>query len=533
MTEVHNDTESAILQDKVKRLRQAIYQQKPILGEVLGVENVAIEQFYTKFHEDSPKETIQTREDYINIVSEETSALLGSEIGEKMRIRLEKSSAITTAHHLAIDFTPSTVQGSIVASLMEDHDSVIPIFACGAVPADNVLHPLGPTIARERSNPTGNKTEEGKDITKVSRIGFNVISRAYKHTAVSALPSFNESQVKGALTQLMGYDARKGEQILYKEQQALKKIYEEVYLNPNVLNKKTYSEQVTVANNLLFKMLFSEDLRNQIPEMVYLEDEKIVSRVLQQDLKNQDSLVYRILFDPKLRNIVVKKLNGVPGCWNLNNENETTFLFWGLDGKNNRLIKIGLAGTDNHLALTGANLEDIPFTPNGLSRALQDKRLIPATFMSFVTHVFARGMKAYGGYFQTDYLTQIKEGLIVSLVEGSYKTWAELISKVPTKNYLCGSEPIMVRYADDTVKPAGPVEIVAKGGLTIEDYQKLNKMSVQTANSVAYPNIYRVVSPIAEQDPDLLSVTREDLVAKHKGELIEISFKPTSNKRKK
>jgi hypothetical protein len=265
----------------------------------------------------------------------------------------------------------------------------------------------------------------------------------------------------------------------------------------------SYSLQSAVLNNRIWKRLFSKPL--MAPEIVYLELEKIVHMLLESDLLNPKSLAWCVMFDSELRKAVLRELDRTKLCWNLNKLIQRlrmdkldsskikalnkcgTILFWGVNPSGRRIPLYLERNGKNGEMLRGIddrnNLWELPYTPQSILNALNRNRLLPSIFTCFLVLSFARGITCAGGYFQCEYLPIMQEGLVNALQKISgYHDVAGLVEGVATDTYLSGMQAVMVRNKEDTLIPAGPVEIIAGGGLTDDDIQKILSLTVRDAH---------------------------------------------------
>lgn len=284
---------------------------------------------------------------------------------------------------------------------------------------------------------------------------------------------------------------------------SLKEILKEDYKDPIVTHLSSYSLQSVVLNSRIWRRLFPEHAI--IPEIVNLELEKIVSMLLIEDLKNQESLAWCTLFDPELRNNMFIELDGQKICWDqkilrLRNSqgNKDSFkkvvytscgthFFWGVDTTGRRIPlflessgsgKETLLGVDDH-----GNHFELSFTPDSIAQALKEKRLLPSLFTCFTVIAFARGIACAGGYYQAEYLPNIQRGIVSALEDTKgYQDIADIVKKVDTGIYLSGMQAVMKRTEADMLIPAGPVEIIAAGGLSGDDLERIRSLTVKDAH---------------------------------------------------
>lgn len=556
--------------DVISRLTNAVYSRRPVLASIIAGGDMSLRDYAAGIESPKGIETIQPVDDVKEIIVGKTQRLLGDATAAKVAAQLKNDLVLDTSHHMAVEFYPLTMQTLLVAA--QRKNEVVVALAGAGIPGLNLVMPLGPSLVREtqyqgRKLPevdpetgkvktrtiTNSVIDDSKEVpvraveTVTGSVKFNVLpGKTEERAAVATMPAFTEAQVRSQLNRVAGMFGQKV--ISYHEKQALESIFQNVYLDPDVLAQSTYSDQATVANHKLFPMLFAPEVH--APELVYLEFEGITTKLITKDLADSDSLISRVLFDDALRQQVMGDLQTVPGCWDSEYAGHPTKggteFFWGIDGRDRSPVGMQLVERDGQLVLSGRNVTDIAFTPEGLTKALQEKKILPGLFLSFAALTLARGeVSCYGGFMQTDYLTRMRDGLAHALetttADAEYQRWAQLVRDVQTENYILGMTPVTVRYPasketrytptqyiDDDgqeqtglvgqtisipehVRPAGTVEIIAAGGITADDWRRLGDISFITAGSLALADTYGIVVPPEERDPALLAITTADI----------------------
>jgi hypothetical protein len=257
------------------------------------------------------------------------------------------------------------------------------------------------------------------------------------------------------------------------------------------------------VNSRVWKRLFSEV--SPMPELIFLEIERIAAMLLESDLSNPESLAKRVMFEPSLREKVLENLDCATGCWNLRklakrissshpNQGRRTALggcgtvfFWGIDGSGRRIPLYLERSSSNSEIMRGIDdggkTLELPYTPRDIVRLLGENRLLPSLFTCFLVVSFARGVPCVGGYFQGQYLPLIKSGLVAALEEaGGFHDAAALVNRVPTHHYLDSMLTVMTEIEPGYLAPAGPVEIIASGGITNADVDRMLSLTVREAH---------------------------------------------------
>jgi hypothetical protein len=239
--------------------------------------------------------------------------------------------------------------------------------------------------------------------------------------------------------------------------------------------------------------------------VVVLELERLVVKLLQSDLFNPESLAFSVMFDHRLRRRVLAELDGQRICWirkNLDQRRSSatkgdgepvpssgcgTLFFWGIDGSGRKVpltLERKLGGDER---LTGVDdrgeVWDLPFTPAALLDGLLECRLIPSLFTCYLTVALARGVVCLGGYYQAEYLPAIQQGIVKCLHSlPEYGPVMERVGGVTTEGYLSGMQTVMTPGGEGCLVPAGPLEIVAGGGLTRGDLQRIGALTLREAH---------------------------------------------------
>lgn len=510
----------------------------------------------------NPAQALQSREDVADVITQQ-AAMLGSQRARALGEQVLNTPVIITANHHGPDFIGLTRQGVGVLALALSADQNVIVTACAGVPQNNLTYPRGIALAREQVKAVIDpKTQQpvvgddGQVLTKILPVRINITPDSQRDTLVATSAPVTREMIvgdgkknKGARGQVENMLA--AGTISAEEAHALEAVLED-YLDPEVLSQPTFSDQITLLNDKLWKKEFSADLAQEIPGLAYLELEGVVGGLLEKDLRNPNSLVYQLFFDPSLRQTVLEKLDGVDACWSIDKlakltdtdhpletqeRIETmggagTMFFTGVDAKGRRvpLMLVGeqvvqegdrrvaktfpstqikpemalfLRGTDK-----SGNAISVPFTPEALINGLQQKTIIPSVFTDFA-EILSRGLRAHGGFNQGNYYPRIKGGIVDALQEQGRANWAKVIDTVPTDNLTAGLMFAVARYGEQ-LKAAGGIDLVANP-LTQADYNKLRHLTVREAFLFGAPEMYRVVCPAEQRKPELLAITEQDI----------------------
>jgi hypothetical protein len=366
-------------------------------------------------------------------------------------------------------------------------------------------------------------------LLKVMPIKVPIYSDRLKRSVVSSVGPFDHGMIQGAkhLIQKLSLENH----ISKKLETCLQTILTQDYGCDSVLNSSSYSRQAFLVNRRLWKRMFAEP--NSAPELVYLELERIVSELLEIDLLDEKSLIWAIMFDPALRESVLKELDGQRVCWNnadlaarvgadvssksvrKESGNAGTHFFWGIDDVLRRVpLCLEPKGRGN-LFLRGRDdrgkLWEIPYTPQAVLKGLKEEKLLPSLLTCYLSVSLARGITCVGGYYQGVYLPPIQKGIIKALQQvTSYRNVAECVAGVDTRCYISGMQTVMTPCDDDMLIPAGPVEILAAGGILAEDLERIQNLSVAEAHLASLFDTVPDIAAREEKPSDWITSLAKD-----------------------
>ena len=473
---------------------EATCQSSPIIYHTIDkYGDVTLKDYLTKLLPNQ-HDSYQERDDLIGIVYRYTKEILGGAIASRTARDLSENPIVLTANHHGIDYFSHSFQGSLLCSMAKNLQAnslnTVPVFSCANIPLDNATYPQGMLFYLV-------KAEQLRGMPKK----IPVFSNRLRRQLVSSAPAFDKDMINRAkkrLSKMVGDG-----QISSILKDTADTILSEDYCNPYVMDQASYSNQSVLVNNLIWKRLFPN--QNQPTEVAPLELEKIVGELLRFDLKNRDSLISTIMFDPTLRKTVLEELDGAGACWNISrlkkrmhmsqlNDSDKkkvngcgTVFFWGINDAGRRvplhLVSSGgknafFIGIDDH-----NNSWELAYTPEAILTALNEGRLLPSLFTCFLVLSFARGVKCIGSYFQAEYLPNMQKGLVNALKQvPEYNEIASYVEKVDSNFYLSGMLAVMTRIENDMLVPAGPLEIISKGGITADDIEKILSIKVRDAH---------------------------------------------------
>jgi hypothetical protein len=475
----------------------------------------------------------QCNQDFIVEIANYTSETLGFELGEAISEDLRELSQVLTANHHGIDTFAQSTQSNLLFSMRKRADGkpfkTIPVLACGSVPLNNLTYPRGLLIyAGAEANGNGG-------IGKLP-----IFPDSYKRKLVSVVGPFTTEMLDRS--RIRAKKLVKDGKVIRSLESALNTVFDDFTLVGQEF--PSYSRQATVVNHRFWERLFRE--KSCRSELVYIELESIVSRLLQKDLFDESTICYQLMFDPELRQKLIENLDGQRGCWQyeellrrgsestvVNGSNTFdsslgTMFFWGVDAKGK---KIPLCVTEDQngkgFELRGADdsgrLWTIPFTPVAISQALQDGRLLPSIFISYLLVSIARGVSCIGGYYQADYLPVMRKAVVDILHSNSREpVKTSGIKDTSSDLYLSGMQAIGLE-ADGQLLPAGPLEIIASGGLDSGQYEQIGEVTVLQSHIAS---LYDTITDVVPRNSDIDGIRNEVTKLVHEavgGKIVTIS----------
>lgn len=520
--------------EQIEHVLSLVRKKRPILNAVLDQYGNLVLEDYVKTFRYHTSETIQPYDEVITVSVAIAKSMLGEDVAKKLKQTLTRSQDMLTSDHFGPINLSLTTQGDILYSFSKRTDEVVPVFAFGDVPLNNFNYSRGFILAR------GIKT--------------NIYPSSQSTVLVTVAPVVTQSLVEKAQQQIQEqYTTQQISEKEYRAQEIMLSVYKKYTPNP------TIQYQFTKINSELWKHMFDAQTNKSVPEIVFLEMETIVTKLLIHDFLDKSSAMSHLFFNKGLRANLLKSLDTCYGCWDLQKLDQLmqespetwdktqreekaqqrrkimagcgTVFFWGIDTKGRRVaLRLNESQTYLEGKDDGGGILSVTFTPEDISRALEQKLIVPSLFTSFTSIAFLRGFKCYGGFMQTDYLTSMKQGLLYALkksinISPQYGQWAKKIANVPTENYVTGMTFVLARFTDtQELVSAGGVEIIAHGGLSASEIDRIKQITVSQANLLGALKVYPVVYREEERNIDITSITLRHMYEQLKEAFVMISL---------
>jgi hypothetical protein len=408
-------------------------------------------------------------------IIEEAKRLLSKEISlEGLEDQLLQYPIISYAdHHGLLNYkllyNSNILYAEIIKSLKQPF---VVTFASGSVPMVNKSHPRGFYFKKQKFNFFGEKQ---------SKLPVYLFKGKLKAERKRGVDSFLISYDKDSLTA----DERKFLEFLF---------FDCLEIERAARNYEYFSDQLTFLTYKLWKYYFDRSIRESVPDIIYLQSNRIVLDRLVDEIKKEDSLVSMIIFDPKVRRIFLNNFNGVAACWG---ENMGSQLFWGVIERRKKTRLISLKIDESSNTLKGENFE-LEIEREAIIEAIKTNKILQTSFFDLLLVTFLEGYLTLGGFNQLDYLPQMQEAHVISLIdymiafkEAQIKSLKEIgmtglvdrFSSYVTDGLVCGLFPFHYDSAIDLIwehnSTDGKFNGTMDGGLTRADLDKMLDMKVK------------------------------------------------------
>ena len=277
-----------------------------------------------------------------------------------------------------------------------------------------------------------------------------------------------------------------------------------------VMDCPDLNAQITKINYALWPKLFKTNGVNA-PELVYVEIETLVSKLLcENHVLRPDSLIYKFIFDPRSPKLIKELFEGIPGAFSAQKD-WGTYLFWGMDPGLHR-VRLFLNSAQLH---SQHHMYSLPFTPEALQAALKSKQIFPSMMLCYVVVALYYGMKCLGGFSQVNDLTQTKAAWQEFLQCLGFPEEAQAVEPVQTKEL--GGDGMVLSYiqspSGETVPSTG-IDLLLCPEHAVSDYVALaKKVTLRDMMLPLLPEIYAVLFPQAQRDPELAAITVQQIMS--------------------
>ena len=424
------------------------------------------------------KQANPERDLFLSEIKNCLSVLYPAKISSEVFGQLATFPLISTVDHLGLLNHPFFLNSNLIFSL-NSRLKFLPVLATASVSLNNSSWP-GCLV---RTTPEG----------VIKRYSF--YPDKIKTSTVLGAPKITEQELNKVRHELVtdpGLSAGDREKLVT--------LLENVFADNEILLLKTFCEQASVASGRLWHNFFPK-----APELICLPIEEVVTKVLiKHIINNPQHVLHRLLFKPEGWQMLE---HAFAGSSVINTSaHKGSFLFWGVDQKGRRV----------HLRREGPRLIDttinMDLNPEAMEKGLIRGQLYPTSLVCFLTMLYY-GITAVGGFNQVNWLTDVKKHFVEILEFMEDDEIAVRIKSEVTDNFAESGLAFFPHGKD--YYPAGGVDLFLHERRDwLDRYERLAKtLTLSESMESRLPEIYRVITPAATQDPVLLSVSDEQIAA--------------------
>ncbi len=411
--------------------------------------------------------------------------VLGKDVAEALLQSLRHASRMVATHHLGIDCLPEQVQAVHFLELQKllkprEDVTTIPLLACAGVPLQNYSYPRG--LMPARKNAQGQK------------VRYPLFPSAKQNTLVLAAPALHKKGVQKIVNK---WDKSL---VSPREWDTINAVVQDIILHEDCLALDTFSQQVMYSNDKIFKAVYPD---NPNAHVIYLNLEELATKLVLADLQEPNSVLSAVFFQKSCRDRILKALSNQRACWSERARNGAelertgtngTIFFWAIDAQGRR---VPLSFQENPDRLVRGSLT-FDFNAHALRQALQERRIYPSLYTSFVSMHLQHNLSCYGGIYMVDYLPKMLQATMDALsicsddvfcsnhaanIQDHYPPVSSVIQNfIPFSGFGSGAMSVKTRTEPSLAEsesnsspqnavateyiPAGSLEIIGYGGIT-------------------------------------------------------------------
>lgn len=251
-----------------------------------------------------------------------------------------------------------------------------------------------------------------------------------------------------------------------------------------------HRDQLAVALRGTWPMLFSQDLRPDLPELLYANSEDVARECLI-ELLSGENFLSAALFEPEFRRHVLDAFRGVVVAWDEAADKGTHF-FWRKYPRQPKLLRLYVDGPDLVPADPRFVHLKVPLEPTAIRDHLEREEIIPSVALCMSVLLYA-GVKPLVGPGSLVYTTQLRDGWVALLNAHGLAAEADLVRRIDTDGLIAGT-PMFFERADGIVRTLYAADVFSAGGMP-EGYMKtVLNAPLQDLLSVGSSGVYDLFS---------------------------------------
>lgn len=484
----------------LERMRELIFSRKTILRDLIAKLGHKSLYEYVHGYQDVQIHPLmkQRQAEFLQVFEREIIPLVSPASVQIALEQLKKAFFVSTNDHHgplnAFDFFNAHVVLAMraIQSPQDTQAHSIIALTCGSVSLNNISFPRG--LLFHAKSATG---------TRQHRLSF-LPSNSHACPVYGFRPyTMREvEKVKTALSEKV-----RGGEVSHIISSQLEHVLT-AFSSPDILSLTSFSDQMTMANERLWKMVFHT--QPAAPSLVYIEQEWLVARLLTDCHLHTKSLLHHFIFDEKYEQHIRANFDGVYGAFD-SSDHTGTYLFWAVP--EGAKLRVQMKKEGNELVAVDDSMR-VALTPDAIAEALMKKRLIPGLLLTFVTLSFYYGLKCLGGYSQVNYLTFMKESFMRMMHALGEHDAAEACTEVSTKNW-SGFTFTFLGDTTGALEPAFFLDLLLYGNhdmwQSMQTYA--HECTLEQSVQPLFHEMYRYSYRKEERDEDLLSLTPSEIAS--------------------
>ncbi|EKD79211.1 MAG: hypothetical protein ACD_41C00133G0003 [uncultured bacterium] len=438
------------------------------------------------------------QDELISTIRDDVAGRFGQTVGQQVAKQLERYYFVSTSDHhgpiVDFSFSNANLLAAVSHATHQDPDlAYIIVLACSSISFRNISFPRGLVY---------HVVQDGK--SDIERVSFFPASA--RSCPVFNFRPYTRTEIEQVKTNL----GKKQYNPMIKEKLAA--LLDEVYLQPEVLTCRSFTDQVTLTNAAVWRRFFLSPLQPPA-ELLSLEQETIVTQLILRYHLDQDTTIYHVLFDPDYESLLKQYFDGIMGAFSTA-DHSGSYLFWALPPGSKYRQQLWKHGA---VLSTDDGQYSVAMTPAAIRGALERKEIFPTTLLDFFVLSFYYGLKCLGGFNQINYLTAMKGAYIKMNVDRMNYRSIEVCARAQTKEM---SDGYLIAYGqapDGGVVQANGIDMYLYGDAqTWGIVQEVaNTVTINDSLYPAMPEFYRYVYTEVQRDPKLAAITPEQVIFHH------------------
>jgi hypothetical protein len=491
-----------VLAANFRKLKNEVLTKRPVLAQILqkrGKKNLY--EYAIGFLDVNLNEPILKRQkEFIETFKKETTRLFGEEIAKGATDQLSRYYFVSTADHHGPICHPYFLNPNLVNTItcLENPDPFLKniiVLSCANVSFANSSFPRGLMF-----------TSFAKNKAKTIRLGFFPNSSEMRFSRVYNYKPYSKDSIEKIKNRLTGLV--NSQEINKKETEKILNLLGGIYARPEILECKSFSDQITKTNFLLWKKIFGQK-NGKSPNLLYIELENLVVKLLINHHLHTDTAISRIIFNSEYSKLFIKYFDRIAGGFSIR-EKIGTYLFWAKPQKEKYCKQLWKEGDE--LVSTDKTFK-IKLKPDSLKKSLEEKILIPSTQLSLLLLSLYYGLKCLGGFCQVNYLTQMKAAYIKMQADLDDDKSIEVCARVQTKEL---GEDLTIAFLagpNGEINLAASLDIILYGNGTSWPHlvRHTKEITLKEALNPMMPEFYRVVCPEAERQRGLADISASQI----------------------